>query len=144
MDVDEAEREVARILTADVASLARGRGVKPPSAGESWDVPAADRAALWLIGLPPPREDEYYGVVGAFQEGTVPELDGLYRIGHFGEARLGMRPGTGTVITVPKYTEVHPQLRELYPHGIGPCVVNSAVRLPESASQGSDRAGQSR
>lgn len=70
MDIDEAEREVARILTADVAGLARGRGVKPPSAGESWDVPSADRAALWSIGLPPPREDEYYGVVGAFQEGA--------------------------------------------------------------------------
>jgi hypothetical protein len=133
MDPDQARVEVYRLLDSSLNELTEaGRlGVRPVVGRDSWDLPEADRGALWRYGLPPPRDDEMIGVVGRFQAGCEPELeeDGsrLYLLGMFGEAKLAAEPGTGTVIAVPPYREVHPQLRYLYPDGVVPVTANSSV-----------------
>ena len=67
------------------------------------------------------------GVVGRFQAGREPELEEggsrLYLVGMFGVAKLAAVPGTGTVIAVPTYREVHPQLRDVNPDGFVPVVL---------------------
>jgi hypothetical protein len=133
VDLYEAHVEVRRLLDSSLDELTgAGRlGVRPPVERESWDLPEPDCDALWRYGLPPARDDELMGVVGRFQAGREPELeeDGarLYLLGMFGVARLAAVQGTGTVIAIPAFRSVHPQLLYLYPDGIVPQTANSSV-----------------
>lgn len=133
MDPAEARGEMHRILDSSLDQLTEaGRlGVVPAVDQDSWDLPETDRRALWQNGLPAPRGDALMGVVGQFQAGREPELaeggSRLYLLGTFGTARLAAVEGGGTVIAVPTFREVHPQLRSQYPDGIQPVMVNSSV-----------------
>jgi hypothetical protein len=135
MDIDEARAEVLRVLDADLEALTDGQrlSVVPGVPEDDWDLPAADRRALWSYGLPPARDDELFGVVGDYQSAPEPELEAegerLYALGRFGEARLAARPGSGAVLAIPGFTidDVHPQLRYQFPDGVRPSLVNSDV-----------------
>jgi hypothetical protein len=134
-DIDEARAEVRRVLDADLEALTDGQrlSVVPGVAEDDWELPEPDRRALWSYGLPPARDDELIGVVGDYQSAPEPELevDGarMYRLGAFGEARLAARPGSGAVLAIPGFTldGVHPQLRDQFPNGVHPVLVNSGV-----------------
>jgi hypothetical protein len=136
-DIDEARAEVRRILDADLEALTdRQRlSVVPGVAAGDWDLPAPCRRALWTHGLPPAREDGLIGVAGDFQAAREPELaygdSRLYAIGTSGAARLAAECGSGVVLAMPGFTEqdVHPQLRDRFPHGVRPEPVNSSVEM---------------
>jgi hypothetical protein len=131
--IDEARARVRRILDADLEALTKGRrlSVVPAVAEENWDLPDPDRRALWSYGLPPPRDDARYGIVGDYQSGREPELEadgsGLYSIGTCGVATLAASVRSGSVLALSPFTEVHPQLRDRCPDGIRPAPVNSSV-----------------
>jgi hypothetical protein len=133
LDLTATKSEVGRILDASLADLTEaGRlSVLPPVPAGTWDMSDDDTAALWTHGLPPTRDDDLLGVVAAFQATARPEATlgdaGLYVLGAFGEGRLAAVTGTGRVIYLPKYTEVHPQLRHLHPDGIKPSPASSSV-----------------
>jgi hypothetical protein len=133
MDPDVARVEVFRILDASLDELTEAGqlSVLPTIDRDSWDLPEPDRIALWRHGLPPTRNDEMIGVVGRFQTDREPTLEEggsrLYLLGTFGTAKLAAVQGVGTVIAVPAYRAVHPQLRHLYPNGIVPVMANSNI-----------------
>ncbi|WP_217235789.1 SUKH-4 family immunity protein [Streptomyces sp. AC555_RSS877] len=133
MNADEARTEVARVLGAELGELTdRGRlAVLPPVHAGDWDLSEADRRALWSHGLPLPGQGDILSVVGDYQRGAEPGLDEegtpLYRLGSYGEATIGAERGTGAVLALPKYREVHSALGHLHPDGITPSAVNATV-----------------
>jgi hypothetical protein len=132
---EEARAEVSRILDAELDALTEHRrlSVLPARAEEAWDLPPADRRLLWSYGLPLPRDDELTGAFGDFQTGYQPELrdgnDRLYLLGWFDEARLAAREASGAVLVIPPFSaeDVHPHMREAFPDGVHPQLVNSTV-----------------
>ena len=131
MGTAESRSAVDRVLAAHLADLSEGPG---PSSGHAsrvgvWRLPEADKAALLSHGLPPDRQDEFYGIVGRVQEseGTDRGPDGrhVYRLASYGTARLVAVEGSGEVLALPATTEVHPDLAHLHPRGIAPALVNS-------------------
>lgn len=127
-----AEIALERILAAGLADLVGdgGSAVRPGAAIDGWRLPDRGRDALRRWGLPAARADGMIGIAGRFQTAVEPEVRTdvtAYLLGDFGVGRLCAVQGSGEVLCLPGYTEVHPQLAHLYPDGIRPWLVDSAV-----------------
>ncbi|GAA3608646.1 hypothetical protein GCM10022419_111990 [Nonomuraea rosea] len=133
MDLATTTTQVTEILNASLDDLTgSGRlSTLPPVPWGTWELPGGDTTALWTYGLPPDRDDGLLGVGAAFQDNTRPDEAigdfSLYLLGGFGVGRLAAVAGAGSVFYLPRYTEVHPQLQQLYPEGINPSPANSSV-----------------
>lgn len=133
MDFTGIRDKVGSVLSSPLAELNEsGRLSRFPSVRpQDWHLTADDTDALWTHGLPPEREDGLLGVTAAFQTAVEPEEAindlRLYRIATFGVGRLAAAVDGSGVFYLPKYSDVHPQLRHLHPDGIQPSRANSTI-----------------
>lgn len=128
----EAATTIDEILVSELGQLTEdGRlSVLPSEVVKRWGISESDVRVLESFGLPPARDDGLLGISAAFQASADPALEGgLFEVGAYGAAKIGLRATDGSVRAVSRYgpTEVHPQLRALGSDGNQLQVVNFSL-----------------
>ncbi|MFI0446608.1 hypothetical protein [Actinomadura sp. 6N118] len=132
MNFAAARDAISRILASPLADLTESGHLSsfPEVRPREWHLPN-DSELLWTHGLPPARDDGLLGVAAEFQTTIDPEeaidTTRLFRLATFGTGRLAAAVDGSGVFCLPKYTEVHPQLRHLHPEGIKPSLANFTI-----------------
>ncbi|HEX2317204.1 MAG TPA: SUKH-4 family immunity protein [Thermomonospora sp.] len=138
MRLADAVAEADRVLGAGLQELTEDSrlSVLPPEEVDQWDLPQDGRKVLRTYGLPPIEEkDDPQDVVRRCQTGAQPELEyrGIryYALGLLDPhhpTRVGVRAGSGEVFAVPSSdTEIPASMRDRFPDGLAPRLLNSGV-----------------